>query len=279
MHICFVRTCPPDKMSRFDLFESQVSYAHCRARARGHECHLVHMAERGSDVHRRILSHVARIDPKMERWVQRVATSVGSAIPPLPLRETVDPYRSDSEDEDENPASFVQDPTTSGRIYMQDATTVVYRFVSQLPGGGDVEERLNRPLFEYEELQDGLSSKTMHICTVLLPPSAPLRRVSGLPCSTISEARRTACNQACYELYSRGALDYRLFPRPALPSSRPQRTAYISAQMVEEMSDREEEEARLPARMVQVQNQSKASGTRAYPRKRPDFWTMKPKVQ
>ncbi|EJD00954.1 ribonuclease III [Fomitiporia mediterranea MF3/22] len=262
--------CSATIVIRFDLFESQVSYAHCRARARGQQCHLIHMAERGSDVHRRILADVARIDRRMERWVQRVTTSVGSAIPPVPLRETVDPYRSDSDDEDnDDPESFVQDPTTSGRIFVQDAMTVVYRFASQLPAAGDVERRLNKPLFEYEELQDGPSSKTMYICTVLLPPGAPLRRVSGSPSPSRSQARRMACYQTCYELYSLGALDYRLFPRPPLPATRPQRTTYISAQMIEEMSDREEEEALLPSRL---QEQNRAMGTRLYPRKRPDFW-------
>ncbi|KAL5527188.1 hypothetical protein ACEPAG_5979 [Sanghuangporus baumii] len=262
--------CPVTIVIRFDLFESQVSYAHCRARARGQQCHLVHMAERGSDVHRRILAQVARIDPRMERWVQRVSTSAGSSIPPLPLRETIDPYRSDSDDEDDDPGSFVQDPTTSGRIYVQDAVTAVYRFTSQLPAAGDAEERLNRPLFEYEELQDGPSSKTMYICTVLLPPGSPLRRVSGSPSSSMSQARRLACYQTCYELYTRGILDYRLFPRPPLPSTRPQRAAYISAKMIEQSSDKEEDDDQVfdPT----MQHHDKTPGIRLYSRKRPDFW-------
>ncbi|KAL5508450.1 DCL1_2 [Sanghuangporus vaninii] len=262
--------CPVTIVIRFDLFESQVSYAHCRARARGQQCHLVHMAERGSDVHRRILAQVARIDPRMERWVQRVSTSTGSSVPPLPLRETIDPYRSDSDDEDDDPGSFVQDPTTSGRIYVQDAVTVVYRFTSQLPTAGDAEERLNRPLFEYEELQDGPSSKTMYICTVLLPPGSPLRRVSGSPSSSMSQARRLACYQTCYELYSRGILDYRLFPRPPLPSTRPQRAVYISAKMIEQASDKEEEDDQVfdPT----MQHHDKTPGIHLYSRKRPDFW-------
>ncbi|KAI5124869.1 hypothetical protein M0805_007301 [Coniferiporia weirii] len=262
---------PATVVIRFDLFESQISYAHCRARARGQECHLIHMAERGNDVHRRILAQVARIDSYMERWVQRVATSTESAVPPYPLRETVDPYRSDSDDEDDDPTKFVQDPTTSGRIYVQDAATVVYRFVSQLSTdsdkGGDL---LNEPLFEFEELQGGSSSKPAYICTVLLPQGAPVRRVSGSPCVSMTQARRTACHETCFELYRRGALDYRLFPRPPLPTNRPLRTAYISAQMVEDMSDRDEEDAQLPVKTKQ--GQSKAPGTRAYPRKRPDFW-------
>ncbi|KAH8113318.1 ribonuclease III [Phellopilus nigrolimitatus] len=263
---------PATVVIRFDLFESQISYAHCRARARGQECHLIHMAERGSDVHRRILSQIARIDSRMERWVQEVATNPESAIPPYPLRETVDPYRSDSDDEDEDPAKFVQDPTTSGRVYVQDATTVVYRFVSQLSAGAEKKnDKLDGPLFEYEELQDGSSTKLTYICTILLPSGSPVRRVSGPPCSSMAQARRTACYQTCFELYRRGALDYRLFPRPPLPTSRPQRAAYISVQMVEEMSDKEEEEAQLPTKMKQGQN--KTSGTRPYPRKRPDFWT------
>lgn len=113
----------PQIAYRFDLFESQVSYAYCRARSRGHECHLVHMAERGNDIHRRILTQIARSDPRMERWLHCLATKATSSIPPEDLRETVDPYRSDSEDEDDDPTKFVQDPTTSGRIYEQSYRT------------------------------------------------------------------------------------------------------------------------------------------------------------
>ena len=229
------------------------------------------MAERGSDVHRRLLSQISEMEPEMERWVQSVARRT-SAIPPRPLKETVDPYRSDSEDEDDDPTKFMKDPTTSGRIYLQDATTVVYRFASQIQKKHSDNLELKRkmePLFEYETFNDGSLTAT-YICTVLLPRGSPLERISGPPCNSIAQARRTACHQTCIELFQRGMLDYRLFPRPSLFTERPQRVTYISSMMEEELSDREEDEASLPVKAKQ--GNSKAGGTRNYPRKKPDFW-------
>ena len=204
----------------------------------------------------------------MERWLHRLATKPTSSIPPENLRETVDPYRSDSEDEDNDPTKFVQDPTTSGRIYEQDATTVVYRIAAQLNSG--MNEESESPLFEFQELPGIASSDPIYICTVLLPGDAPIKRVSGPPCESKALARRTACYQTCVELYKRGMLDYRLFPRPPLPRTRPLRATYISTQMVEELSDREADEQLLPQKTKQGQN--KTSGTRPYNRKRPAFW-------
>lgn len=226
------------------------------------------MAERGNDIHRRILTQIARSDPRMERWLHCLATKATSSIPPEDLRETVDPYRSDSEDEDDDPTKFVQDPTTSGRIYEQDATTVVYRLTAQLNPG--VNEESEGPLFEFQELPGVTSSSPIYICTVLLPGEAPIKRVSGPPCESKALARRTACYQTCVELYKRGMLDYRLFPRPPLPRTRPLRATYISTQMVEQLSDREADEQLLPQKTKQGQN--KTSGTRPYNRKRPEFW-------
>ena len=229
------------------------------------------MAERGSDVDRRILSQIARLDAQMESWVNRVASNPTSAAPLRHLRETVDPYRSDSDEEDDVSAHYIKDPTTSGRIYMQDATTVVYRFVSQLYSSLEGKSHKSEQLFEFEELKDDNGANSVCICTVLLPPGAPITRVSGLPCSTLAQARRSACYQTCLELFERGVLDYKLFPRPSLPTTRPQRTAYISTQMMEELSDREEDESLLPVKSKQ-QGQTRSSGTRPYPRKKPDFW-------
>ncbi|TDL29625.1 ribonuclease III [Rickenella mellea] len=253
---------------RFDLFESYVSYAHCRARTRGPEGHLIHMAERGSDVHRRILTQIARLDPKMDGWIQRVANTAGSAVPPYALHETNDPYRSDSEDEDEDPAKFVKDPTTSGRIYRQDATTAVYRFVSLLQT--DPSYISAESLFEFEEFRGGLGDKSTYICTVLLPPGAPFAKVSGPPSTSVAQARRSACYQTCVELFQKGLLDYRLFPRPPLPTSRRQRKPYVSTHVMEELSDKEDDELFLPTKAKP--GQSKSTGTRSYVRKKPDFW-------
>ena len=256
---------------RYDLFDSQVSYAYCRARARGAACHLVHLAERGNDVHRHILNKIARQEHKVEAWIEGVGKSPSGAIPRFQLQETVDPYRSDSDDESDNSQPFIQDPTTSGRIYVRDATTVVYRLVSQLLMACNDNQGKGQQLFEFETLHDGFSS-FMYSCTVVLPPNSPLHRLSGPPCHSKAHARREACYQVCREFYNRGILDYRLFPRPRLPSHRSQKTPYISARMVEQPSDAEEDE--IPISYKTKQNDgNRAPGIRVYVRKKPDFWS------
>ncbi len=261
---------PATLVIRFDLFESYISYAHCRARGRGRESHLVHMAERGSDVHLRVLSQFAGVDGEMEAWMQKVAKSPTSAIPPFPLNDTIDPYRSDSDDEREE--QFIRDPTTSGKIYVRDAVTALYRFLSSIKRPGSSTLESDDPLFEYEELQGTGSAKPTYICTVLLPRGAPISRVSGAPSNSFAEARRLACFQACSQLFQRGLLDYRLFPRPSLPNSRSQRSTYISAHLFEDLSDGGEDDDFMPEKMKQ--GQARAAGMRCYSRKKPDFWRI-----
>lgn len=261
---------PATLVVRFDLFESYVSYAHCRARGRGRESHLVHMAERGSDVHLRILSELAGVNAEMEAWMQKIAKSPTSAVPPLPLNDTIDPYRSDSDDEREDTSQFIRDPTTSGKIYVRDAVTALYRFLSLMERPRFRTQESDEPLFEYEELQGAGSTKPTYICTVLLPRGAPIIRVSGAPSNSCAEARRLACFQTCSQLFQRGLLDYRLFPRPPLPNSRSQRAMYISAHLIDDQSDGGDDEDFMPEKMKQ--GQARAAGMRCYSRKKSDFW-------
>lgn len=246
---------------RFNIFESLVSYAYSRACTRGSESHLIHMAERGNDVHRRILSEIASLDISMERWIESISRGPESSIPPSTLKETSDPYRSDSDDDDEE--DFVQDPTASGRIYIHDATTVLYRFLAySLPADRDI--LLKRPLFKFQQLR-GHGSRNMHICTVLMPPDFLIPSISGLPYPTQSAARRAACLRACEELFNRGFLDYNFFPRPPSVTVRPQRTSYASTSMMEDVTDDDDDNPLL--------HRKKSSGTRLYYRRKPDFWS------
>ena len=224
------------------------------------------MVERGNDVHRRVMSDIARLDQRMQKWVDSVVDSPGSSSPPSSLTETPDPYRSDSDDDEDEDNTFVKDPTTSGRIYGHNATTVVYRFAASLDSGN--EDTSSRPLFEYQLLR-GQGSRNSHLCTVVLPSSGPIRTISGLPCPTQSAARRAACLQVCNELFYKGYLGYKLFPRPPPVTVRQQRESYVSPTMVEELSDNEDDEDNWLYPFSKV----KHSGTRCYPRRKPDFWT------
>ena len=224
------------------------------------------MAERGNDVHRRVLSGIAKLGKRMQRWIEMLVDGPGSSPPPPSLTETPDPYRSDSDDEDDEPDLFVKDPTTSGRIYTHNATTVIYRFTASLE---DCEDELHSPppLFEFQQL-GGYGSRNRHMCTVMLPPGAPIRNVSGPPLPTQSAARRAACLQTCKELFYKGYLDYKLFPRPPPVTVRQQRESYVSPAMVEEVSDNEDDEdiTSFPV------GKHKGTGARCYPRRKPDFW-------
>lgn len=247
------------KTNRFNIFESQVSYAYSRARSRGSESHLIHMAERGNDVHRRVLSEICTLDISMQNWIESITEGPESSIPPSTLKEGSDPYRSDSDDNDED--GFVQDPTASGKIYAHDATTVLYRFLATYPLN-DHRMAPNRPLFEFQQLR-GHSGRNMHICTVIMPPGFPIRTISGPPYPTSSAARRAACLQTCEELFNRGYLDYSFFPRPPSVTVRQQRIAYVSSSMVEDVTDDDDDS---------LLHQKKPSGTRSYFRRSPDFW-------
>jgi endoribonuclease Dicer len=228
----------------FDLFESHVSNAYARGRTRGRESHIVFMIERGNDVHRRILSQVTQLDTSMRRWTESVSKGLGGAIPPRTLRESTDPYYSESDDDEEN---FILDPTTSGRIRLQDATTVIYRFAARL---GVPQDSTDISLFEFKELDVGLGVPRAYECTVVLPLS-PLKRITGSPCALQSLARRSASYQACLELFNVGLLDYTLFPLPP--------KVIRSATSILERGGPAEPE-------------NKSAGVRCYPKKRPNFW-------
>ncbi|KAF8165429.1 hypothetical protein B0H34DRAFT_689150 [Crassisporium funariophilum] len=236
---------------RYDLFESQVSHAYVRARTRGRESHLLHMVERGNDVHRRILSRITNLDADMLRWTETLCDSSESSVPPSSLRETINPYHSDSEDEDEvgSSADYIMDPTTSGRIYLQDATTVLYRYAANLRSKG-VTISDNQRLFEFGDIHKGFGMPRDHMCTLNLP-GTPVDKIQGSHSSSKAQARRSACFKACKTLFETGSLECRLVPLP-------------TALRIQERQTVPEKE---------VPSNQKTSGTRSYPRKQPDFWT------
>jgi endoribonuclease Dicer len=244
--------------SRFDLFESQVSYAYTRACARGRESYLVHMLERENGTHRRIISQNAQLDGGMQEWANTLCRSKESSVPPKTLREITDPYHSDSSDE---PDDFIEDPTTRGRIYSQDATAVIYRFSANLRNSASQET--SRPLFEYEEKRGGRGASRAY-CTIVLP-GTPIHDISGSHIFSIAHARRAACYKACSELYKKGFLDYWLFPLPSGTTSRKEQRGRDIHSTVDRTTERNS--ALMGAESKAVM------GTRLYPRKQPYFWT------
>jgi len=211
------------------------------------------MVERGNDIHRRISSRITNLDADMLRWTEVLCNSAGSSVPPQSLRETINPYHSESDGEDEDeqggtPGEYIQDPTTGGRIYLQDATTVIYRYASRMQSKGTT----NRRLFEFQDIHKEFGIPRAHICSIDLP-GTPINKIAGDTLPSKAEARRSACFRACEKLYNLGSLDCQLVPLPC----------NLRAQHEYERNKNSEKDS-FP--------EIKQSGTRSYLRKLPNFW-------
>lgn len=189
----------------------------------------------------------------MLKWTETLCNHPESSVPPTTLKETINPYHSDSDAEDdaEQPQIFIKDPTTSGRIYPQDATTVMYRYASiaasTMP---DVLE--HQHLFYFKDVHKEFGIPRAHVCTIHLP-GTPVHGISGDELPSRAQARRSACFKACQKLYTSGLLDCRIVPIP------------------------DRLRAQHPYELMKTSNlppppESKTQGTRPYPRKQPSFW-------
>ncbi|KAJ7179907.1 hypothetical protein C8R43DRAFT_1084028 [Mycena crocata] len=226
---------------RFDLFEGDVSYAFIRSLASGKSSHLVHMLERRNDEHRHNLHSTAALQSlDMIRWNNILRCCPASAAPPRLL--LAPSYSEHSDDEEEKSSPFLKDPIAGGRIYLQDATAVVYRLASTASTGP-----FPSPLFEFNT---GSSESTTYTCTVLLP-GTPAHKVTGHPCSSMSHARRSACFRVCVKLSEAGLLD----PEAFLLLLKPHKT-----------EGPERRDKPVDADVYHV-------GVTIHPCKGPDFWT------
>ncbi|KAJ7699997.1 hypothetical protein B0H17DRAFT_1196016 [Mycena rosella] len=227
---------------RFDLFVGDVSHAFIRSRTAGKASHLVHMLERRNDSHRHILlSNSVAQHPDMVRW-RNIVRCPASAHPPLRLLPPRHSEHSDGE-EDKAPALYIKDPVAGGRIYLQDATTVVYRLASTASV-----TPFPSPLFEFTT-PSSISATPLYTCTVVLP-GTPAHGVTSQPCSSMAHARRSACYHVCLKLAKAGLLDPEAFLLPSRPPSK-------ASERIDKSQD--------PSGVYYV-------GVQIYPRKTPDFW-------
>lgn len=217
------------------------------------------MAERGNDVHRRILSETVHLDAKMQAWTDSVCHDRGNLVPPSGLQESSNPYHSDSDEEEED---YITEPITRGRVYSSDALTIIYRLAASLEHTVD---DVDPTLFNYQELPGTSKSHPKYVCTVRLPSIAPLSTVSGPACDSLPAARRAACYQTCQELFSLGLLDYRLFPLP--PETH---TLHVqpSTALAQPLPLAAPDDDGYRSSIAEI----KTSGPQCYPRKKPDFW-------
>jgi endoribonuclease Dicer len=216
------------------------------------------MIPRNSDIHRRRLTEIIEVTDEVKGWLWSLPGKSSSFIPPRTIRETNDPYISDSDDED-GPGSFLTDPTTSGRIRLQSAVGIVYRFASTLPDDSSAS------LFRYDEAGITEEGRPLYTCTVRLPGDVAVPPISSFPSISIAHARRMACYLLCKELFQRGLLDYPLVPRPF-------DSAALGRHTVNETGFLDPDDADATASLPPKGANQNASGTRCYPAKTPDFW-------
>jgi endoribonuclease Dicer len=210
------------------------------------------------------LLQVTQLDEATQTWLNSVVQNPEGAIPPVTMLDSHDPYLSDSGDE-EDPTSYIKDPTTSGRIRIQDATRVITRFAATASTAGGVPDP-SFAFFRFETVSTSLKSQPEFVCTVTLPPGSPVPPVSGLPSISRTHARRTACYRMCNELFEWGLLDPRLFPRSSLKIIGQKRIPDVSRTL-----DCTEEDF-VATTSSQLAAASKQTGVHGYPRKNPGFW-------
>jgi endoribonuclease Dicer len=220
------------------------------------------MMQKGCDSHRRRLLQTTRLDEATQTWFDKVQNPE-SVIPPATMLDSHDPYLSDSEDEDDA-ASYIKDPTTGGRIRVQDATGIIYRFSANASPEGAPDH--SSPLFHFKSVPDSQKSQTQFICTVTLPPGPRVPPVSGLPSNSRAHARRLACYRMCNQLFERGLLDPQHFPRSSLKIIGQRRIPDVSRTL-----DCTEEDL-IATISTQLTAGSKQTGVHSYPRQKPGLW-------
>ncbi|KAE9410383.1 hypothetical protein BT96DRAFT_961824 [Gymnopus androsaceus JB14] len=226
---------------QFDLCDSQISYAHLLSHCRAGDGHVISMVERDNSAHFNIVSRIIQVQPPIRGWMNALCwTSQGTVARELPY-ESRNPYVTDSEEEEAADALFIMDPTTGSKMYPRDAVNVMYL----IPFKGSVlpdEKSVYKPLFEFDVQDDG-----RFVCRVQSDGSSQtVTPAWSAPSLTKAGARRLASYDFCVALYEKGLLDSHLFPKPRMLSFG---------------------SATLPP----IDN--KLSGTRAYDRKSPSFWS------
>ncbi|EIW82390.1 ribonuclease III [Coniophora puteana RWD-64-598 SS2] len=198
-----------DVIIRFNVIESQVSYAYSRAQCRGFLSQLVHMIEKGNDAQRRTLSRVSECARQDGRWIDFLVRNGKCCAPSSLLYESPQDHYLHEEAFPLLCADgrYLIDPTTAGHLHVNDAVVAIYRLASNLQRM--MHTAPDEPLLLLEsERKDGAC---LFQCTVNLPGLLPNVKYSGPYALTSMKARRLACYGACEQLHEIGALPHALF--------------------------------------------------------------------
>ncbi|KAK0486056.1 hypothetical protein IW261DRAFT_1582129 [Armillaria novae-zelandiae] len=191
---------------RFNLSHDYLSHAYTYSRASLTDRHLVFMAERENNVHRHILSSLARINESILPWATGISDT---SLPPLTLSDLMAVFSLDEGTEAEDSKQpCITDATTGCEIRLQDAAAVISRLGAHLlemnPGQNKERPRL-------------VCVSAGSLCTVEVHlPGMPkdLSCITGPLSTSPAMARRHACFTACARLAEAGLLPYRFFPIP-----------------------------------------------------------------
>ncbi|PVF99771.1 hypothetical protein CPB86DRAFT_756304 [Serendipita vermifera] len=263
----------------YDLFDCNVSYAHIRTIAQETQCHLIFMLDKNADMGRRIIRQIARLPEEVRKWTQTMATDKSGILPPGSIMQTTDTYHSASEEEGEGVSAYLLDPLMSGRIYPQDAVSVLYRFLATVNPRNEP-DATEWHLFHFHITT---SPQKGYVCTVTLPVWSPIQRIVGPISVSQPVAKQAASFEACRQLQTLGILPYTLFPRPREVARRLRPVAVFIDEEVEQtkgdilpiLPPAPAPPNALDSSQViddQILKSQKMSGTRCYKRKFPEFW-------
>ncbi|KAF5393919.1 hypothetical protein D9757_000107 [Collybiopsis confluens] len=216
---------------KYNLYNSHLSHARALSHTLKDDGHIISMVERHDSSQFGVISRLSNAPPSLRAWTNTIGWTSQSFIAPETLCYSEDAYNSDSEEEEPD-SSFITDPTTGCKMSPQNSVDCLH----WLSGKGN-REFIYQPLFEYDVQADGRFVCRATLSQTQMNWSAPRQTRAG--------ARRLASHLACVELFQRGLLDSRAFPKPRI-NHHPLRS--------------------LPPADAHL------SGTRTYEKKSPAFW-------
>ncbi|OJT13342.1 Dicer-like protein 1 [Trametes pubescens] len=237
----------------FDLFEDQLTYAHCHARGKGRHSHLLYLIEKGNNEQRKILTRVQTVDADLRGWIAGFVGGDSKHMPPRTMHTTLDPCLSDSDSEEED-GEFVLDPTTSAHLHRPEAEAAIHRLVAGLQDPAAPVQDSPSISLERKNEQGAQSYRY----TISLPISFGFPDVVGPYCLSKTQARREAFYKACEECVRSGIMNYQHFPQPRWQP--PDTTPAVSSDAPQD-----------------VKSAISSTAIHGYPRKSPDFWANSPR--
>ncbi|KAJ7568468.1 hypothetical protein O6H91_01G033700 [Diphasiastrum complanatum] len=171
---------------RFDIPKTEHSFIQSKGRARQRGSDYIVLIEAGNENQESWLQSVVKGETLLQEQAQQ-SSELTTVKAFLQINDN-EPYTVGS---------------TGATVNLDSSVSLLHHYCAKLPG-----QRLYelRPQFSYYTDDEGV------ICTVKLPGSEPVCKVTGHRCETPSLAKRAACLEACRRLHYAGALTDYLIP-------------------------------------------------------------------